>query len=158
MGQHMWSNFKEYLFAERPYGVKLIMAFSAIAIVIMLNTNGGQNSPVARDMARVAHPNIWDAVFISYAAILIYGVFGHNATARMLGSIIGMFMWFGLFLFHTLVGSVGPLRGVYFVFGVFSIWNILAVYEYIRIQRRYGIDLTKMAHDMMMQFLKNYRK
>jgi hypothetical protein len=97
-------------------------------------------------------------LFLGYAIILLYGVFAQNTTARMIGSIIGAVMWNGLFLFHTVAGGgVGPLRGVYFVFGIFSIWNIITIYEHIRIQRKYGIDLTQMANTMMRQFLDKYR-
>jgi hypothetical protein len=154
----MWVRFRDYLIAERPYGTKLIMAFSAISIVIMLNTPGGYNSPVAEAMKTAANLNVWFAIFIAYAFLLVYGVFGENATARMIGSIWGTLLWNGLFIFHTITGSVGPLRGVYLIFGIFSVWNILTVYEYIRIKRQYGIDLTKMANDMMQKFMKQYRK
>jgi hypothetical protein len=154
----MWSRLRTYLIAERPYAVKILMAFSAIAIVIMLNTPGGYSSPVAKDMEMVANLNVWFGLFIAYAGLLLYGVFGENATSRMIGSIWGTFMWNGLFIFHTVVSGVGPLRGVYLVFGLFSVWNILTVYEYIRIKREYGIDLTKMANDMMQNFMKQYRR
>lgn len=154
----MLGRLRDYILAERPYGVKLLMASSAIAIAIMLQTKGGASSTVAYDMERVANLNVWCGVFVGYALLLFYGVLWENATARMIGSIFGTIMWLGLFTFHTIVSGVGPLRGVYLVFGIFSIWNILAVYEYIRIQRKYGIDLTKMANDMMLQFMRKYRK
>ena len=154
----MWSNIRNFLVLERPNGAKLLMACAAIAIVLMLMSTGGRNSPVAHDMETVARIEIWYILFLSYAFLLLYGVLSANTTARLIGSIQGTIMWLGLFAFHTVLSGVGPLRGVYLVFGLFSIWSLFTVYENIRIQREYGIDLTKMSHDMMVQFMQKYRK
>jgi hypothetical protein len=154
----MLNDMRNFLVAERPFGAKLIMGFSAISITFMLMTGSGRESPVAQSMTSLARMEIWFALFMLYASTLLYGVFANNTTMRMIGSVHGALLWNGLFLFHTYVSGVGPLRGVYLVFGIFSLWSIISVYETIRIKRTYGVDLTKMSYDMMIQFMKQYRK
>ena len=154
----MYQRIVGFLIIERPFGSKIMLALVALTIAFSLQTSTGSQSPVAKDLQLIASLPMWLVFLGGYAITLLYGVFAGNSTAKLLSSIGGIFIWFGLFAFHTIMSGVGPLQGCYFVFGMFSIWHTLIVYEQIRMKREHGIDMIKIANDIQMEYLKKYRR
>lgn len=147
-----------FLVDERPYSSKILLALAAMSIGVFLQFPRSKTSPVAEDLQQLANLEVWFLLFWIYGLTLLYGVFSYNGTAKMLASIGGVILWTGLFIFHTVLSGVGPLRGIYIVFALFSVWHTIVIYEQLRILREHKIDMTKMASDMMIEFMKKYRK
>lgn len=154
----MYRKMMDFLIIERPFGSKILLALAALAIALSIQGGQGAKSPVAQDLQHIASLPMWLVFLGGYSITLLYGVFWGNSTAKLLASIGGIFIWFGLFGFHTIMSGVGPLRGCYFVFGLFSVWHTLIVLEQIRMMREHGVDMIKISNDIQMQYLKKYRR
>lgn len=153
----MWNKIFDILFIERPYSAKILMGMVSVLLGFMYMFVDMGESRAVHAMEHFALLKIWAVLFIFYGASMLSGVFFNSYALKMLSALFGIPFWFGLAFLH-IYQQVISLAAIYMVFGLFSIWHTLVIYEQVRIYKEHKIDITYLIHNVLSAYLKQYRK